>query len=242
MAEPLSDPWAYHSSKCPLTHEAQALELFNRALARAMAACEADKPAAMAHAMLFAGCSRLAAAAMESGAEAGLLPPQGLEHLSTGLRLAEPILVRLAQSNEAPRMVVEVLALWVRKAAGGGPAGAKGVFSERPEQEQWLYSRDMRAGLRAAPSMATSVFRRAMASMRDYMRAEPGDVAVGDRKALRACVRAERRAADAFYLATAAAVREAKWAFEAAASLVTAAPAARGGGAMAAPPQPGKHT
>ena len=246
MGETLSDPWAYHSSTCPLTHEAQALELFNRALARAMAACEADKPAAMAHAMLFAGCSRLAAEAMESGATAGQLPPQGLENVSIGLRLAEPIMVGLAQSHVAPRMAVEVLALWVRKAAGGGPAGAKSVFSEQPALESELYSADMRAGLRAALPMARSVFRRAMASMRDYMRAEPGDVVLEDRKALRACLRAERRADDAAderhprpEHATAAAVREAKSQFEAAASLVPAALAARGGGAMAAPPQPG---
>ena len=103
-----------------------------------------------------------------------------------------------------------------------------------------VYSADMRAGLRAAPSVAGSVFRRAMASMRDYMRAEPGDVAVADRKALRACLRAERRAADTLpEYATAAAVPQAKSQFEAAASLVPAALAARGGGAMAAPPQPG---
>ena len=132
-------PWAYHSSKCPLTHEAQALELFNRALARATAACEADKPAAMAHALLFAGCSRLAAEAMESGSAAGPLPPQGLENVATGLRLAEPIMVGLAKSDVAPRMAVEVLALWVRKAAGGGPAGARSVFSEQPELEERLY-------------------------------------------------------------------------------------------------------
>ena len=158
MAETLPEAWAYHGSECPLTHEAQALELFNRALARAMAACDADKLAAMAHALLFAGCSRLAAEVMESGAEAGLLPPQDLENVSIGLRLAEPIVVRLAQSNVTPRMVVEVLALWVRKAAGGGPAGAKSVFSERPTLEPKLYSGDMRAGLRAAPSMASSDF------------------------------------------------------------------------------------
>lgn len=244
MGETLPEPWSYHGSKCPLMHEAQALELFNRALARAMAACEADKPAAMAHALLFARCSRLAAEAMEPGAEAGLLPPQGLESVSTGLRLAEPIVVRLAESSLTPRsvtphMVVEVLALWVRKAAGGGPAGAKGVFSEQPAMEDWLYGADMRAGLRAAPSTASGVFRRAMASMRDYMRAGPGDVANEDRMALRACARVERRAADARELATADAVLEAKWAFEAATSLVSAAQAAKGRRAMAAPPQPG---
>ena len=269
MPETLPEPWAYARSKCPLTHEALALELFNRALARATAACEADKPAAMAHALLFAGCSRLAAEAMESGARAGLLPPQGLENLSVGLRLAEPIVVRLAQSNVTPRMVVEVLALWVRKATGGGPAGAKGVFSERPTLERLLYRSVgpsaiiftyhachtlLLFGLSPPFSVQWGHARRtARGAICGQQRVSQGHGEhaglharrarrcgrAKDRDALGACLTAEQRAAEAREHATAAAVREAKWAFQAAASLVNPALAARGGGAMAAPPGPG---
>ena len=244
-----------HNSKCPWTHEAQALELFNQALARAMAAPAAHQPAAMTHALVFAGCSRLAAEAMNSAAAAGLPEPQGLAGMLMGLRLAEPIVVRLAQSNVTPRMVEEVLALWVREAAGGGPADAGSVFSERPTLERLLFSGDMRAGLRGAPPMASSVFRRAVASMLDYMRADPGDVVAEDRKALCACVRVEQRAHYAREQAMAAAAatatgdadaggqrreaaraaREAKQAFEAAASLVNAALVARDDRAMEPP-------
>lgn len=153
-------------------------------------------------------------------------------------------------------MVEEVLALWVREAADD----AGSVFSERPTLERLLFSGDMRAGLRGAPSMASGVFRRAVVSMLDYMRAEPGNVVAGDRKALRACVKAEQRAHYAREQAVAAAAaiamgdadaggqhreasraaREAKQAFEAAASLVNAALVAKEDGAIGAPPEAGK--
>ena len=225
-----------------------------------MAAPAVHKPAAMEHALVFAGCSRLAAEAMNSAAEAGLPEPQGLAGISTGLRLAEPIVVRLAQSNVTQRMVVDVLALWVREAAGSGAAGAGCVFSERPTLERLLFGGDMRAGLHGAPSMASGVFRRAMARMLAYMRGEPGDVVAGDRKALGACIEAEQRAHYAREQAMAAAAatatgdvdaegqrreaaraaREAKQAIEAAASLVNAALVAKEDGAMGAPPEAGK--
>ena len=166
--------------------------------------------------------------------------------------------MRLAQSNAMPRMVEEVLALWIWEAAGGSPTDARSVFSERPTLERLLFSEDLRASLRGAPPMASVVFCRAMMSMLDYIRAaEPGDAAAEDRDALDACLAAEQRAHEARELAAAAAAamgdaaigrlhlqaarasREAEQAYKEAACLIEDARAARGCGDMGAPPGAG---
>ena len=93
-----------------------ALELFNSTLARALAAPDADRPALMAEVPLYAGCGRAASATLEGMSARGALGPQDYENLLAGLRLAEPILVRLAEARASPRTVKEVLALWLQDA------------------------------------------------------------------------------------------------------------------------------
>ena len=205
----------------------------------------------MAHASLFAGCSRPAAEAMECASRLGELQPEGLEFTFLGLRLVEPVLTRLAQANATPRMVEEVLALWVQEATGGGSGDAGSIFIERPTLQRLLFSAAMRASLRGATVMARCVFGNAIAAVLQHVRAEPGDVVKGDRHALRACLDAERYAGEDREEAMAAAARgqrtgpvgasrRAEHGFERAAYLVKAALAARRGEAVEVPPWAGK--
>ena len=214
----LADRW--NSSRCgTLALEAEALGVFNRALARFMAAPDADKPAAMARALLFAGCSRPADELMIPMSKQGLLehflPTQ--EAVSLGLRLAEQVLVRMAHTNPPPRVVERLLALWAREAVG--PQGfvdrrvseriaacdAGSVFAEQLALESTVFSADMRASVRDARIMARYVLHGAMAAMLGHVLARPNDVDIGDALALHACKAAESRAEDAGVAATAAA-------------------------------------
>ena len=257
-----SVPDRWNFSMCPLAHDAEALELFNRTLAHAVAASDADMPAATGRASLFAGCSRAAAEAMECVARQGEQWPEGLETTLLGLRLAEPVLDRLSQANATPRMVQEVLALWVQEARGGwGFSNPCRIFKVRPTLERLLFSPAMRASLRDAPFMAGCVFGRAIATVRHRLRIAPGDAAEGDRHALRACQLAEswayevRReealaaaapnatqdaAAGRQRAAVASAACDAALRYDTAAHLVEAALAARKGEAAEAPPWAGE--
>ena len=96
---------------------ADALELFNRTFAHALAAPAADRAALMSGIPLFAGCSRPASAAVEGMSRLGAPGLQAYENILLGLRFAEPILVRLALARAPPRVVKEVLAAWLQEAA-----------------------------------------------------------------------------------------------------------------------------
>ena len=218
FAATLAERW--NSSTCgTLALEAEALGVFNRALAHFMATPDTDKPAAWARALLFAGCSRPADELMIPMSKQGLLehflPTQ--QATSLGLRLAEQALVRMAHTNSAPRVVERLLALWAQEAVGSqgfvdrrvseriAACDAGSVFAEQPALEHAVFSADMRASVRDAPLMAQYVLHGAMAAMLRHVPARPNDVLIGDALALHACKAAERRAEEALEAATAAA-------------------------------------
>ena len=180
-----------------------ALELFNSTLARALAAPDADRPALMAELPLYAGCSRAASAAMEGMSARGALGPQDYESILAGLRLAEPILVRLAQARASPRTVKEVLALWLQEAvarmrepgtaaglderaralldaeAPGARRAAANIdylmnyISCRPRMERAVFSAKQRAAVADAPLDARRVFNTALAATLLHVRTGP---------------------------------------------------------------------
>lgn len=180
-----------------------ALELFNSTLAHALAAPDADRAALMSEIPLYAGCSRSASAAMEGMSKRGALGPQDYENILLGLRLAEPILVRLAQACASPRTVKEVLALWLQEAVarmrepstaarldegtrvlldadapGARRAAANvdylmGYISSRPRMERAVFSAKQRAAVADAPLAARRVFNTAMAVTLLHVRAGP---------------------------------------------------------------------
>ena len=173
------------------------LAVVNRAIARALSAPAADIPAAMADASEMVSSSQSASAAMESLSALGMPEPQAFGSISLGLRLAVPILSRLAHANAAPRVVEEVLALWVQEAelaarlderaaavlgpntrgvppaAGAGAGAASSMSSERLALERGVFDADTRAGVRGAPFEARLVLFAAMAAMLEHVRARP---------------------------------------------------------------------
>ena len=207
----------WNSSRCgTLALEAEALEVFNRALARFVAAPDADKPAALARVLLFAGCSCPADAVMSGlcKTEHGL-PAQ--KAASLGLRLVEPVLVRLAQADPPPRVVEGVLALWAREAVDleihvdplvrerVAACDGGSVFAEQPALERAVFSADMRASVRDAPRLARLIFHPAIAAMLGHVLSRPNVADTWDALALHACKAAENRAEEALEAATAAA-------------------------------------
>ena len=201
---------------------AEALELFNQTLSRAVTASDADKPAAMARVSLIMGCSWPASAAMKAMSMLGLPEPQARESISLGLRLAEPILVRMAQNPRTPpRVVEEVLALWMHEntpalrldermgavlgldmrefppAAGVGAGEASTVFSQQPALERTVFNAAMRTSVRSAPPEARLAFSMAMMATLQQVRAGLSSIDIGDMLALDACKSAVSRADDA---------------------------------------------
>ena len=164
------------------------------------------------------GCSRPIRPAMEAILRLGELGPEAWNTLVDGLRQAMPILVRMMRADPPPRMVEEVLALWVREAeanlhlnkhtaAGLGcnpcaspsaaPAGAddgRSVFSEMPALEHLLFNVDMRASARGAPLGVRRVLHAAMVATLEQVCAGPNDVGIRDALVLLAFQEALRRA------------------------------------------------
>lgn len=197
-----------------LSLEAEALELFNRGFARIESASDADTVAVQEHAAVFAGCSRAASAAMD------ILPPQRLSAcwqdntMALGLRLVEPVLVRLARANAPLHVVEDLLALWVEEAERasrldertsamlgsdtrvfvptmGAAAGSTGS-SGQPALEHAAYSADM-ASVRSAPPEARRVFSAAMKATLEHVHARQNGLDTGAALALHACLALERR-------------------------------------------------
>ena len=251
-------------SECgTLALEAEALKVVNRAVARFMAAPDAEKPAEMARLLLIAGCSP-PADIMASKLCTLEHCRQAQEDMALGLRLAEPVLVRMAHADPRPRVVEGVLALWVHEAAGAqrlfnpsvyermAARDAGSVFAEQPALEHAVFSADMRASARDAPRMAHLAFHGAMVIVAGHVLARPNDVEVADALALHACKAAEEAheiaiaaaaataaggAADARQRATVAETQAwAEEALKAAAFRVEAARAARRGDGAGAPP------
>ena len=203
----------WDSNKCgTLPLEAEALNLFGQipVLAR-------GRPAAKARwRSLFLDCSRPLHAAMDTLSRLGVLESHAHETLSQGLCMAMPILVRMARADPSPRMVQQVLALWVREvemdlrldeptgaalgldergyspAAAASDDSASSVFSEMPALESAVFHADMRASARSAPLEARRVFHAAMATALEQVRARPSGVDIRDALALRACLAAAR--------------------------------------------------
>ena len=162
---------------------------------------------------LFAGCSRPIRAAMATMSMFGLgVPePQAWDTLMRGLHQALPILVRMTRADPPPRMVEEVLALWVREAEanlcleeptaagqsldrrGDAPAAAadaddaSSIFGGMPALERVLFNADMRASARGTPLEVRRVFHAAMVATLEQVRARPVDVDIWDALSLQAC-------------------------------------------------------
>ena len=118
-----------------------------------------------------------------------------------------------------PRMVEQVLALWVQEAelalplaertcavhgadthyfspaAAGGGAGR--LFAEQPALEGEVFSADMRASLSSEPLQARRVFHAAMVATLEQVRARPSTVDIWDALALHACLIAASQADEA---------------------------------------------
>ena len=254
----------WNGSRCgTLALEAEALGVINRAVARFMAAPDADRPAAMARLLVIAGCCRPADAMVSKLCTLEQCRP-AQEDISLGLRLAEPVLVRMAHADPPPRVVEGVLALWVHEAAGAqrlfhpsvyervAARDAGSVFAEQPALEHAVFSADMRASVRDAPRMAHLAFHGTMVIVAGHVLTRPTDVDAAHALALHACKAAEAAheiataaaaataaggAADARQRATVAEAQAwAEEALKAAALRVEAARAARRGEGAGAPP------
>ena len=203
----------WNDAKCgTLALEAEALACFTYALACA----KTDKPAILARVVMVSGCSRAASAAVESMSRLGALGPQACSTIDQGLRLAERILVSMAHADPPPRVVEQVLALWVREAElalpldertgavpdadthdfppAAAPGGAGRVFTEQPALEGEVFSADMRASLSSEPLEARRMFHAAMVATLEQVRARPSSVDIWDALALHACLTAASQA------------------------------------------------
>ena len=188
----------------------EGLKMYERPPSYVPTAADEDWPAAAAAARwksLLSGSCWPIRAAMEAMSRLGILDPQGYRLF----RLATPILARLAQADPSPRMVEQVLALWVREAeinlclddhtgaglnpdtAGTSPAAAVGpddassAFREMPALQRTLFTADMRETARSAPLEARRVFHAAMVAALEQVRASPNGVDIRDALALYAC-------------------------------------------------------
>ena len=221
FAATLAEKW--NSKKCGrLAFEAEAMELFERSPAYVFInTMPKRRVAATRWRSLLAGCSRPIRAAMETLARLGVLEPEAHDSLFRGLRMAMPILVRMARADPSPRLVKQVLALWVREAEMGfcldeptgaglgadargsppamcaGADDASSVFSEMPALESAVFNADMRASVRSAPLEARRVFHAAMLTALEQIRARPNDVDIRDALGFHAFLAAARRAYEA---------------------------------------------
>ena len=206
----------WNSAKCgTLALEAEALTCF---LVTQLDA-KTEKAAIMARVVMVSGCSRAASAAVECMSRLGALGPQACRTIDQGLCLAERILASMAHADPSPRVVEQVLALWVQEAelalpldertgaAQGAdthdfpPAAAVGgagmIFAEQPALEGQVFSADMRASLSSEPLEARRMFHAAMAATLEQVRARPSDVDIWDALALHACLAAASQADEA---------------------------------------------
>lgn len=123
-----------------------------------------------------------------------------VEAEALGLRQVEDVLVPLARADPPPRVVEQVLELWLQEVTvwtGAGPAACGSVFAERPALKDAVFDPGMRYSVRNAPFEALRAFRKAMGAMLEQVRAAPSCVAAVDALALRACKAAERVADEA---------------------------------------------
>ena len=152
----------------------------------------------------FAGCTRVGSAATNLILRLRSLEPdrEGAEGEALGLRLAEDVLVSIARADPPPRVVEQVLELWLLEAASSLDAcPARSVFDERPALKRAVFDADMRNSVRNAPLLALRAFRMAVGIMLERVRSAPSCVAAVDAQALMACQAAERMAEEAHALA-----------------------------------------
>ena len=169
--------------------EAAALAWVNQGLACTLFACGAHMPDALvAELRKFRRYSPATCAALDCMSTCGALDPQAFDCVFQGLRIAVPILVRLASAGAPLQTVKEVLELWVQQAdmapclykrssaapgllertgapaAGGAASDAGAAADARLALQREAFSADVRASVRSASPGARRMLFAALAT------------------------------------------------------------------------------